>query len=447
VVLSTAPAFPGSIDFGGSVLNSSGLGNYPNPGAAGASAAFAQRNVGSLWFQAAFDDFLLFNAQIGSAFTTYAYGTPPQLFYVDADLFNLQGTFPTPQEGLALFRFTLGRAPFSDFTGLVLNHKADGFLFEFQYPDSALTFSAAYTGLVSKGASTITLSKADIADVSNASVIFAPPRLVEMVSFSVFSLLGQKVTLSAIFQEDMRDTVLDLASPGTSNIVTAGSTTFDAAKGGGVNTQYAGLGMSGTIVSALYYDVYSYLEALQELAFSGGAYKSTTSFGLMAGGSLRYYANNLLFSVFGARIIYVSGDPASTTTYEGNVGQFSAFAPISRPTLSSVFSPQLTNILLAEASYSLKPLSFLGSDIASSVEVRILADVYFRPTPGAISEPGIPAGNTDLYLGTESDVSVNFRPLSDVTLSLWGGLFFPGAAFGPSPAMQYKSGLDIALAF
>ena len=75
------------------------------------------------------------------------------------------------------------------------------------------------------------------------------------------------------------------------------------------------------------------------------------------------------------------------------------------------------------------------------------ADAYFRPTPGPISEPGVPSANTSPYLGIETDLSINVSPLSDVGFSVWGGTFFPGSAFADGAGVQYKTGLNVSVTF
>src|SRR5208282_1258167 len=158
-------------------------------------------------------------------------------------------------------------------------------------------------------------------------------------------------------------------------------------------------------------------------------YQNISFLGILSGGGVRVFLPSILSSVIAARVLFASGDPNATSVAEGASTGFSVFTPISRPVLDNVFSPQLSNLVDVEASYSLKPLSNLGTGLVQKLQTSLQTDVYFRPTPGAISEPGIPAGNTSAYLGTEMDLSANFSPLSDVGSSLWAGVFLPGSAF------------------
>jgi len=430
----------GSVDFGGSLFNLTGVGNSSGASSdPGSTTGFVQEDVLKGWFQANLNDNLSFNFQLDGTFNTapiLPFNTT--LFYLNADLLNLHGSYPLPNGALRLMQFTVGRLMLSDFTTMVVSHEVDGVFLDFEFPAVSVNVSAGYTGLVTKGASTIELSKSDLNDYANSGVNFASPRLVELVQASLLSLPGQRISVAAILQQDLRGSPLDLANGSAESLVSEGSTTLDPSKGGRVNTQYFGMGMSGSIVGKLYYDVFSYLETGQELFYQGGSYQNLFFLGLLSGGGVRVLLPDILSSIIAARMYYASGDPNAGTATEGATQSFSVFTPITRPILDNVFSPQLSNLVVLEASYSLKPLS--------NLQTSLQADVYFRSTAGAISEPGVPAG-TGYYLGTETDLSVNFNIFSDLGSSLWGGVFFPGSAFGSGAGVQFKAGLDVSVNF
>ncbi|OGB58774.1 hypothetical protein A2Y27_03820 [candidate division CPR2 bacterium GWD1_39_7] len=67
-----------------------------------------------------------------------------------------------------------------------------------------------------------------------------------------------------------------------------------------------------------------------------------------------------------------------------------------------------------------------------------------------VGAPGISATSTSPYLGTEIDISGSYRILSDLGISLNGGLFFPGidpnGAFSASlSAKPVQFALQLAL--
>ncbi len=428
-------AFPASLDFGGSVTNMTAV-----AGTAGSAPGLVQEDLANLWVQAALGSSYLLSGQLN-----FTYTNVPLLVALDAGSLSLQGTFPLPQPGVSLYRYSIGRSPFTDFTGLVLDQNADGLSMTVEFPIASVSVGAAYTGLLLKPSSTIILSRADANDAANPAVIFAPPRLLQTAQLTFPSVLRQRITLAAIVQEDMRDTVLDLATPGTTDLVQVGATTQDPTRAGPVNTQYFGLGMDGGITSDIFYNLYGYMETGQELQYTAGAYAQVPILAYLAGGGVRWYMPNLLFSVASAKFTLASGDQNATTVIDGNT---TGFRPITNPTtVNDVFTPQLTNVMIAEAGYSLKPLAGLGSGLAEFLQAQARTAVFLRPTAGPISLPGISAGNTDLYLGTEVDLILTSRPFSDLGLTFTTGLFVPGGAFGSSAPLQYRAELDAALSF
>ena len=436
----TISAGAGSVDLGGTFFNLTGVGNSSGAAAVpGSSPGLVQEDVLKGWVQAAFSDSLSLNVQVDGTFNTapvLPFNT--WLLYANADLLNLHGSYQL-NGALRQLQFTVGRLMLSDFTTRVLSHEADGASLDLEFSGLSLNVAAGYTGLVTKGASTIELSKADLNDYTNTGVNFASPRVIELVQLTLLALPGQRIAVSALAQQDLRGTPLDLADGSAESLVSDGSTTDEPAEGGSVNTQYLGLGMSGNIVGNFYYDVFSYLESGQMLSYQNGSYQNILFFAALAGGGVRIFIPAALSSVIGVRVLYASGDPNASTVVEGQGQGFSVFTPISRPTLDNVFSPQLSNIVVAEASYSLKPLSKL--------QTGLQADAYFRPTTGAISEPGLASGSTSSYLGSEMDLSINYSPLSDVGTSLWGGIFVPGTAFASGAEVQFKTGVNVMVNF
>jgi len=439
-----AGAGAASVDFGGSVFNLTGAGNSAGvTSPPGGAASLVQEDVVKAWLQAALNENLTVNVQVGGTFNTAPLmPIGATLQYVDVDLLNLHGEFPVQSTILTLAGFTVGRLQLSDFTGLVVDHRMDGVYVDVEFPFLSVNLSGGYTGLLMKGSSTIELSKWDFSDYSSTNVLFASPRLIELAQFALLTIPGQKLFLSVVMQQDLRGTPLDLAHAGATPLVTAGSTTYEAAQGGPVNTQYFGLGMNGSILGKAYYDVFSYLQTGQLLAYSGGSYQNLLFLAALAGAEVRAFFPAFYSAAAAAKVLFASGDPSATTVPEGARQFFSVFSPISRSMIDNVFTPLLSNLVVAEASFSVKPLSRPASGL--ELQTSLQADVFFRPTSGAISE--LPAGN-DPYLGTETDLAISFSPFSDLGSSIWGGLFIPGSAFGSGAALQFKTGLNLSVKF
>ncbi len=181
------------------------------------------------------------------------------------------------------------------------------------------------------------------------------------------------------------------------------------------------------IVPSLYHDTFFYLGTGTMLSFINDVYVYAPILSFLAGGGIRLYLKEALDSIIELRAIFSSGDADSTSTFrEGNTeGNATAFIPISRPNLALVFSPQLGNIFLAELRYSLKPFSWAKARVLGRLQTELKGVVFFRPTSGLISEPGINPDSDSIYLGTEVDWIINFKPFSDLGLALSLGLFMP----------------------
>ena len=214
---------------------------------------------------------------------------------------------------------TLGRFTFMDFSGHVLNHTLDGAQFVFDLPVGRITTGIGFSGLQLKPVSLILMSRSDTADQSNSAVFFAAPRLIEKLEVlfpGLFSRLD--VNLSFIFQQDLRAND-QLIQPGQQNQTVPGFS------GGALTTEYFGLGLSGAIVSSLYYDGFFYWNAGSTLSYSpdsasvtGFSYQYSPIQAFVGGIGLRYYMEEALSSRVEIQGIFSSGDADSTSYLEGN---------------------------------------------------------------------------------------------------------------------------------
>jgi hypothetical protein len=415
-------------DFGGFVENSS----TPSVTLHSANPVFAmdQKDRLALWAEMHFSPQLSLTAQGSYAFSLDL----PYLF--DVDSLKLDWRI------LPSLRASLGRFVFSDFTGHVLNHKLDGALISMDFPFMVLSAGAGFSGLILKPSSLILMSRSDTTDQSDDGVILAAPRLVEKLDVLFPNLLPrQDLTLSVILQQDFR--------PSGSLIQEGEEQQFVADSGGSLTSEYFGLGVSGAIISALYYDTFFYVSLGSTLSYvedsassTGSSYQYEAIQAFLGGIGLRYYNEALLSSRAELRAIISSGDEDNTTYLEGNTaGASTLFVPISQETLGLAFQPQLGNLVIVNASYSLKPVS----------QLQLMAKVmsFLRPTTGAISALGLDPTSSDLYLGSEFDGIANFRPFSDLGIAFSLGFFLPnGGAFTGRAALPVLAGrLEVSLSF
>jgi len=416
-------------DFGGFVENSS----TPSVALDSKNPVWAmdQKDRLALWAEMHFSPQLSLTVQGSYAFSLDL----PYLFDVD--------TLKLDWKILPSLRASLGRFVFSDFTGHVLNHKLDGALFSVDFPFMVLSAGAGFSGLLLKPSSLILMSRSDSTDQSDDGVILAAPRLVEKLEVLFPNLLPrQDLTVSAILQQDFRPSSSLIQEGEEQQFVTGLS-------GGRLTSEYFGLGVSGAIVSALYYDAFFYVSLGSTLSYvedsasvTGSSYQYEAILAFLGGIGLRYYNEALLSSRAELRAIISSGDADNTTYQEGNTaGTSTIFVPISQETLGLAFQPQLGNLLILNASYSLKPVSQL--------QLMAKAMSFLRPTTGAISALGIDPASGDLYLGTEFDGIANFRPFSDLGFALSLGFFLPsGSAFTGQASLPVLAGrLEVSLSF
>jgi len=394
-----------AIDFGGTIENDSKLG-------LGSGNIFDQGNRISLWAQLDFSDNLVFNAKASYIFTL----EDPLIYEVDA--FALQGEFPILGDSPFMIKLNLGRFPLADFSGMVLDSLVDGL--EVVYSNSFMDFRLAggYTGFQFKKTTKVVLTKADSNDVAEDDRYFSAPRLIALAELSFPEVfLRQNLVLTALVQFDLRP-------PG--DLIKAGETTEDPTKGGYLNSQYFGIGLGGTIIPSLYYNLFGYLETGETLSYENGRYEYMPILAFACGGRITWFLKDSLASILGLEVLFASGDNDYTSFLEGNSkGDANLFIPISKTELGVAFTPEIPNIFLISLEYSIKPLESTNNPVWSNLQTAIKATAYFRASNGFISEDGAVVGADSLFLGVEPAVITNFRPFSDLGMVLSLGTFIP----------------------
>ncbi len=399
VLLLFLAIFSFCLDFGG-VLGATPIISHPPE-----DPFYLEANL-SLWLSAQMGKNIDFLIQ-GS----YTYSTENPYFF-DLDFLKIEGT------GISLFYFSLGRFRASDFSGYIIDHRIDGLSFGLSFPWGTISSVAGYSGLLFKESSAIIMSKGDVADLGDEDKILAAPRLAGGIDLLFPELfLRQDLNLSFWFQADLRP---------ESEVVSEG-TQLPSINGGKLHTQYTGLGLSGPLAPSLFYDGFAYLGTGKTLFFFDGAYEFANILSFLGSLGIRYYSEEWNFTKIALRCIYSSGDADYKNDFiEGNTdAAANLFIPVSRQNLALIFSPQLGNIFLTELSFSIKPLSRSGNRTLEKLQTELKVIGFFRSSTGLISEPGIDPASEALYLGTEIDCVINFRPFSDLGLSLSGGVFIP----------------------
>jgi hypothetical protein len=370
--------------------------------------SFEQKDILALWLDAELNPRLSLTVQGSYTFTQ----DRPYLF--DVDILKLQGRYPLRNS--SVLEFSLGRFQGADFTALLFNDNLDGVQVSWHPARANLSLTVGFLGLELQPVSTVSMSWADRrAELSN-DIALAPPRMLEMLQVELPELFGrQTMTTALIAQQDLRK----------EGILSEGPSGEFSNMGGRLSTEYLGVALRGPLTEALYYDLFGYLGTGRMLSYSAidVAYRYEWILSGLVGGGVRYFREQWLSSNFELRLLLATGDKDFADSFiEGNRnGLATVFQAISQPELTLLFSPRLGNLVMAEASYSLKPVASLQT---------ILKGIFFlRPTLGPISDPSVDPASSSRYIGTEIDLTARWRLFSDLGLAFTAGAFLPGGAF------------------
>lgn len=384
---------------------------------------FQQDIDAGLWLKTHFSEYASIEAEATYQFDLDRY------FFADIKRMVFIGEHPGET---SFFNYRIGRFAFSDFSNYVLAHTLDGAELTFGFPWGTIITEVGYSGLNFIPNSNILITQSDIgvhASAASHGYELAPPKIIEQIAFSFPQLwLQQDIVFSLIALQDLQS---------ASDLLTADDRIY---------TEYFGIEASGSFKEDLYHRLFGTLN------YGHGTYKTLA---YLLGGELSYYMQERNFSRLKMHLLYASGDPQQGTYYGGYSGTdySNHFIPISsRDQFGIVFSPNPGNITVGSASYSVKPIRRTPGG-PGELQVELAAMTFFRNTTGAISESGVSLTSEGHYLGSEADVRLNYRPFSDLGISLSGGLFMPNnysenSPFADSrPAVETAARLNVSFAY
>jgi len=420
-------ALPGTAyDFGGK------LDNATSPGVSAGNTTLLQEDKLAVWYETGLLNETLeltvqtsFTLPYNYSFSAESGDLTPTPFW-NLDLLTVQAE-KLLANGLRRSA-TWGRFAAADFSGYLFADTLDGLKVGWQQARFNASLALGTTALQFQPYTSVKMSLADEADTfytedDPLSDKLAPPRLIALLELEYPELIGGRDLLLAMaFQQDLRDP--DKLPP----------------TGGRLTTQYLGAGLRGTVAPALYCNFFTYLGTGSMLSSSGLEYDGIAS--ALAGASLRWFREDLLFSRVEVKLLFASGDKDFAAFLEGNTDDMAtAFQPISRPELALVFSPTLSNLGVLEASYSVKP--------ADNLQLLFKGLVFMRPTEAPVSDGRVDAASDALYLGSEADLVVRWRPYSDLGLACSAGVFLPGSeAFSSTyHDPEFKGRIEISFSF
>ena len=338
--------------------------------------------------------------------------------------FSFSGSVPVEPTAFSNFSYTIGRYKVRDFTGHLVDTTLDGGEFGFRWTNTELRFGVWYGGVIDRNISNLYLSPADTAGYES-DWAFGPPRLVNLLEFTIRNIGRQNLTILLAGQEDLRQG-WELLSYGD----------------GALYTQYAGVALHGYLIPNLHYRALGMLgTGVRWYIDDPEAYIFTLS--QLYELSVNYYLKGEANSRVGFRFLYTSGDSDGRADWEGT--SFAAgtdlstmFTPVSGKRYGYVFTPRLGNIFLFDFSYTLGAGRMAGFTFKDTP--------YFRSTPGPIDTETIP-GSEGRFLGNEIMLEVAFRPLSDLGLSLSAGLFFPNSKVLVDGDIGFRTDLTLSVSF
>jgi hypothetical protein len=175
------------------------------------------------------------------------------------------------------------------------------------------------------------------------------------------------------------------------------------------------------------------LSYVSDEATGEGVYTPTPVSSFATSVGLTYFRPQLLSLRLQGRFTYTSGDEEHATYFEGYTGDPTSdastlYQPITGTAGALIFTPRLGNVMFGELNLGLRPFADSLSRYLRNLQVTAGGYVFLRSTSGAVSAGGVTAGSGDLYLGTETDIGVTYRPFSDLGLGLSAGVFFPNSA-------------------
>jgi hypothetical protein len=278
-----------------------------------------------------------------------------------------------------------GRLQYTDRAGIVISGLYDGFRAQTPFAGLNLDLGALYGGLQDKKNSTLLLSGADIADLADDSVWFAPGRV-------VFSAAVSK--------------------PGTVTFFANALGQFDTRGSSTVHSQYLVLGADGALRGGFDFEAALAGAVVEESGFDPSfSFAFSADAGWMPAGELRDRAY--------LNVRWASGDN----------GSLSPFMSVNAIPQGKVFTPRLSGLALARAGYNAR--------FADSLSVDVQSSAFLRSAEGGPADSGIDPSSDSPWLGAELFASLRWAPLSDVNVSSGFGLFIPGTAFLPDEPLRY----------
>jgi hypothetical protein len=306
-------------------------------------------------------------------------------------------------------RVEAGRVPCQEPLNLLMSGLFDGFALAFDLGETRLSAGAFYTGLLYKKTAYIVMNAGDYADYYDGDVFFASRRLVFSLGWEVPALFGTgaKLDLGIIGQFDLNEPDDQI--------------TGDAR----IHSQYALAEFTLPFLSHFNVELGTILGILEEGGRSPG-------FCFAVSGGLAWLLPGGLNDRLSLNMALSSGAWNNTVR---------AFLPINTVAQGKVLRPKISGLALVEAGYTAR--------LHNTLSAEVQAAYFFRTDSHTYNDPEIDMTSLSALLGAEVFGGLTWAPVSDISFSLGGGVFFPqsGKAFAADTAMRWRVSLEAILSF
>jgi hypothetical protein len=327
------------------------------------------------------------------------------------ELYRFQAAFQVfPQ-----LRIGLGRFQYRDsLDGLIAAGLFDGLSLSLDLPGGRLSAGGYYAGFQYKKTADIVMNAADAALYAGAveyesprtfaDSYFAPRRALASLGWDMADLLGGAFSLEALGQIDLtgRDSLL--------------------------HTGYLMIRYARPLGNLVRFDLGGTASVLQE------GVPMALEFSFAGSAALGW----LLPTPFPDEL---------RVSFRGSSGEFTdtftAFHPVSTATVGEVLRAPLSSLMLADITYTLRILRVLSLGLQGACILRTDSRSYQDPAGELLNTSSSP------LLGEEAYARLSWTPLSDLSFTLGGGVFFPnwGGAYVDQARIRWRISLGSLFSF
>jgi hypothetical protein len=118
-----------------------------------------------------------------------------------------------------------------------------------------------------------------------------------------------------------------------------------------------------------------------------------------------------------------------------------AFLPINTIAQGKALRPNVSGLALAEGAYTVRLGQYFSAEVSAAY--------FFRTDSHTYSDPDLDGTSLSPLMGGEIYGGLTWAPVSDISLTLGGGAFFPqwGQAFTDDASLRWRVSLEMIFSF